>query len=127
MSSCCSSPELMRKYKMILDSQFMKWYLNQPKPEGDGIFYKQNEFNRSTALINWQSKPVKKCHRVFPIRTCSCFPDNAPISSYPMRHRPVGAARPLNEKEIVRPIVSNRKELTKAFTFKLDKKKMRSD
>lgn len=127
MSSCCSSPELMKKYKMILDSQFMRWYLDQPKQEGEGIFYQQNEFNRSTALVNWQSKPVRRCQRGYPIRTCGCFPDNAPISSYPMRHRPVGAKRPLNEKEIVRPIVSNRKELMKAFTFKLEKKKMRSE
>lgn len=125
-NSCCSSPELLHKFKTIVDNQWMKWYLNQPKPEGDSIFYQTNEFNKSTNLIHWQSKPVKRCSP-YPFRTSSCFPAEAPLSCHPMRHRPVGATRPLTDKEIVRPLVSNRKELIKAFTFKLDKRFLRKD
>jgi hypothetical protein len=108
---------------MITDSQWMKWYLNQPKSEGDAIFYQTNEHNRSTSLVNWQSKPVIKCNRKYPIRKCGCFPSEAPIACYPMRHRVVGPDRPLEEKEIVRRIVTDRKNLQKTFTFKLEQKK----
>lgn len=123
LRAACSSSKQMKKYKMIIDSQWMKWYLNQPKSEGDSIFYQTNVFNKSTQLVNWQSKPVKKCNRFYPIRKCGCFPSEAPITSYPMRHRAVGARRPLGEKEIVRPIVTDRKNLMKNFTFKLQPRK----
>lgn len=84
--------------------------------------YKQHEFNRSTRLINWQSKPLKKCKHSFPIRTSSCFPDMAPIDcTPPMRYRPVGGTRVLTENEIKRPTakIDDKRELNKAFTFKL--------
>lgn len=105
----------------------MRWHLNQPKTDTSAIFYRTNPSNKSTALINWQSKPIKKCLRGYPVRKCSCFPSEAPMCCAPMRHRAVGANRPLTEKEIVRPIVSNRKQLMKAFTFKLDMSKMRKE
>lgn len=123
MSSCCSSPELMQKFKMIIDSQWMKWYLNSPKSDAEAILYQTNEFNRSTALVNWQSKPIKRCNPKYPVRKCGCFPSEAPIACYPMRHRAVGPDHPLDGHETVRRVVTDRKNLMKSFQFKLKERK----
>ncbi|KAG5676562.1 hypothetical protein PVAND_006386 [Polypedilum vanderplanki] len=106
-------------YKMLNES--MKNYLNTPKIEGDSMFYQQNEVNKVTTLPNYQSKSkkIKKCDKFYPCKLGKCFPNSAPISYPPMRHRPVFAARALTHNEIFLP---GRENLRKIYTFKLHRK-----
>lgn len=106
-------------YKMF--NTAMKNYLDTPKIEGDSMFYQQNEVNKATNLINYQSKSkkVKKCDKFYPCKLGKCFPNAAPICCSPMRHRPVLPTRALTQNEILLP---KRENVRKLYTIKITRK-----